>query len=164
MNKHLILILFIGLACGQNTTSFSPNNDKDSDKLVKSFRSDMGKYYTTTYSGEFLGQKNNKIYFKPINDASLKLLRLKEVKELKQNNKVLIKNGKWKVEPESIKPYKGTFIDIEEVNTLERPKNKTRHTQVCCAMIIIFGLYTYLTFDNSSGSFSLDFNYNNADN
>ena len=59
---------------GQNTTSFSPNNDKDSDKLVKSFRSDMGKYYTTTYSGEFLGQKNNKVYFKPINDASLKLL------------------------------------------------------------------------------------------
>ena len=164
MNKHLILILFIGLACGQNTISFSPNNDKDSDKLVKSFRSDMGKYYTTTYYGEFLGQKNNKIYFKPINDASLKLLRLKEVKELKQNNKVLIKNGKWKIEPESIKPYKGTFIDIEEVNTLERPKNKTRHTQVCCAMIIIFGLYTYLTVDNSSGGFSLDLNYNNADN
>ena len=94
----------------------------------------------------------------------MKLLRLKEVKELKQNNKVLIKNGKWKIEPESIKPYKGTFIDIEEVNTLERPKNKTRHTQVCCAMIIIFGLYTYLTFDNSSDGFSLDFNYNNADN
>tara|TARA_B100001248_G_scaffold233319_1_gene194764 strand:- start:287 stop:514 length:228 start_codon:yes stop_codon:yes gene_type:complete len=74
MNKHLTLILFIGLACGQNTTSFSTNNDKDSDKLVKSFRSDMGRYYTITYSGEFHGQKNNKIYFKPINDASLKLL------------------------------------------------------------------------------------------
>ena len=162
--KHLTLLLFIGLAWGQNTTSFSPNDDKDSDKLVKSFRSDMGKYYTITYSGEFLGQKNNKVYFKPINDASLKLLRLKEVKELKQNNKVLIKNGKWKIEPESIKPYKGTFIDIEEVNTLDRPINKTRLIQVCCAIIIIFGLYTYLTFDNSSGGFSLDFNYNNADN
>ena len=76
----------------------------------------MGKYYTTTYYGEFLGQKNNKIYFKPINDASLKLLRLKEVKELKQNNKVLIKNGKWKIEPESIKPYNGAFINIGELN------------------------------------------------
>ena len=132
--------------------------------LVQSFRSDLGKFYTVTYSGEFLGQKSNKVYFKPINDASLKLLRLKEVKELKQNNKVLIKNGKWKIEPESIKPYKGTFIDIEEVNTLDRPINKTRLTQVCCAMIIIFGLYTYLTFDISSGGFSFDFNYNNAHN
>ena len=164
MCKYLLSILFIGLAWGKDTTSISPDNEYASDKLVKSFRSDMGKYYTITYSGEFLGQKNNKVYFKQINDASLKLLRLKEVKELKQNNKVLIKNGKWKIEPESIKPYRGTFIDIEEVNTLDRPINKTRHTQVCCAMIIIFGLYTYLTFDSSSGGFSFDFNYNNAHN
>ena len=164
VTKHLTLLLFIGLAWGQNTTSFSSNDDSDSDKLVQSFRSDMGKYYTIKYSGEFLGQKNNKVYFKPINDVPLKLLQLKEIKELKQDNKVLIKNGKWKIEPESIKPYKGTFIDLEEINTLDRPINKTRLTQVCCAMIIIFGLYTYLTFDNSSGGSSLDFNYNNADN
>ena len=164
MTRIFPILLFIGLAWGQNTTSFSPNDDKDSDKLVQSFRSDLGKFYTVTYSGEFLGQKNDKVYFKPINDASLKLLRLKEVKELKQDNKVLIKNGKWKIEPESIKPYKGTFIDLEEINTLDRPIDKTRLTQVCCAMIIIFGLYTYLTFDNSSSGFSLDFNYNNADN
>ena len=164
MSKHLTLLLFIGLAWGQSTTSFSPNDDKDSDKLVQSFRSDMGKYYTIKYSGEFLGQKNNKVYFKPINDVPLKLLQLKEIKELKQDNKVLIKSGKWKIEPGSIKLYKGTFIDLEEVNTLDRPINKIRLTQVCCEMIIIFGLYTYLTFDNSSGGFSLDFNYNNADN
>ena len=75
-----------------------------------------------------------------------------------------MENGKLKIEHESIKPYKGTFIDLEEVNTLERPINKIRLTQACCAIIIIFGLYTYLTFDNSSGGFSLDFNYNNADN
>ena len=74
VTKHLALILFVGLAWGQNTTSLSPDDDKDSDRLVKSFRSDMGKYYTITYSGEFLGQKNNKVYFKQINDASLKLL------------------------------------------------------------------------------------------
>ena len=125
VTKHLTLLLFIGLAWGQNTTSFSSNDDSDSDKLVQSFRSDMGKYYTITYSGEFLGQKNNKVYFKPINDVPLKLLQLKEIKELKQDNKVLIKNGKLKIEHESIKPYKGTFIDLEEVNTLERPINKT---------------------------------------
>ena len=116
MTKRLTLLLFIGLTWGQNTTSFSPNDDKDSDKLVQSFRSDMGKYYTITYSGEFLGQKNNKVYFKPINDAPMKLLPLKEVKELKVDNKVLIKNGKWEIEPESIKPYGGAFIDIEQLN------------------------------------------------
>ena len=164
MTNHFTVLLFIGLAWGQSTTSFSPNDDSDSDKLVQSFRSDLGKFYTVTYSGEFLGQKNNKVYFKPINDVPLKLLQLKEIKELKQDKNVLIKNGKWKIEPESIKPYKGTFIDLEEVNTLDKPINKTRLTQGCCAMIIIFGLYTYLTFDNSSGGFSLDFNYNNADN
>ena len=151
MCKYLLSILFIGLAWGKDTTSISPDNEYASDKLVKSFRSDMGKYYTITYSGEFLGQKNNKVYFKQINDASLKLLRLKEVKELKQNNKVLIKNGKWKIEPESIKPYKGTFIDIEEVNTLDRPINKTRLIQVCCAMIIILGLTAFFTSDFDLG-------------
>ena len=82
MLKYLLSILFIGLALGQSTTSFSPDDDKDSDKLVQSFRSDMGKYYTITYSGEFLGQKNNKVYFKPINDAPMKLLRINKVKEL----------------------------------------------------------------------------------
>ena len=116
MTKKLTLLLFIGLTWGQNTTSFSPNDDKDSDKLVQSFRSDMGKYYTITYLGQFLGQKSNKVYFKPINDAPMKLLPLKEVKELKVDNKVLIKNGKWEIEPESIKPYGGAFIDIEELN------------------------------------------------
>ena len=116
MTKKLTLLLFIGLTSGQNTTSFSPNDDKDSDKLVQSFRSDLGKFYTVTYSGEFLGQKNNKVYFKPINDAPIKLLPIKEVKELKMDNKVLIKNGKWEIKPESIKHYGGAFIDIQELN------------------------------------------------
>ena len=118
MVKHLTLLLFIGLALGQDTTSIYLNI-KDSDKLVQSFRSDMGKYYTITYSGEFQGQKSNKVYFKPINDAPMKLLRLKEVKELKVDNKVLIKNGKWENESESIKPYKGASINIEELNKKE---------------------------------------------
>jgi len=116
MTKKLTLLLFIGLTWGQNTTSFSPNDYKDSDKLVQSFRSDLGRFYTVTYSGEFLGQKSNKVYFKPINDAPTKLLPLKEVKELKVDNKVLIKNGKWEIESESIKSYGGAFIDIEQLN------------------------------------------------
>ena len=138
MTKHLTLLLFIGLAWGQSTTSFSPDDDKDSDKLVKSFRSDMGKYSTITYSGEFLGQKNNKVYFKPINDAPMKLLRLKEVKELKVDNKVLIRSGKWKIEAESIKPYDGSFIDSEKTSTkelLKYKKVKTAHILIGCGII-----------------------------
>ena len=138
VTKHLTLLLFIGLAWGQNTTSLSPNDDKDSDKLVQSFRSDMGKYYTITYSGEFLGQKNNKVYFKPINDAPMKLLRLKEVKELKVDNKVLIRSGKWKIEPESIKPYRGAFIDLENINAEESSKFKkikSSHIMIGCGII-----------------------------
>ena len=76
----------------------------------------MGKYYTITYSGEFLGQKSNMVYFKPINDSPLKLLRLQEVKELKVDNKVLIKSGYWEIEPGSIKSYGGAFIGIQELN------------------------------------------------
>ena len=136
--KHLTLLLFIGLAWGQSTTSFSPNDDSDSDKLVQSFRSDLGKFYTVTYSGEFLGQKNNKVYFKPINDAPMKLLRLKEVKELKVDNKVLIRSGKWKIEPESIKPYRGAFIDLENINAEESSKFKkiiSSHIMIGCGII-----------------------------
>ena len=54
MVKHLTLLLLIGLALGQDTTSIYLNI-KDSDKLVQSYMSDMGKYYILTYSGEFLG-------------------------------------------------------------------------------------------------------------
>ena len=138
MIKHLTLLLFIGLAWGQSTTSFSPNDDSDSDKLVQSFRSDLEKFYTVTYSGEFLGQKNNKVYFKPINDAPMKLLRLKEVKELKVDNKVLIRSGKWKIEPESIKPYGGAFIDLENINAEESSKFKnikSSHIMIGCGII-----------------------------
>ena len=138
MTKKLILLLFIGLTWGQNTTSFSPNDDKESDKLVQSFRSDLGKFYTVTYFGEFLGQKSNKVYFKPINDAPMKLLRLIEVKELKVDNRVLIKSGKWKIEAESIKPYDGSFIDSEEKSTeelLKYKKVKTAHILIGCGII-----------------------------
>ena len=109
----------------------------------------MGKYYTITYSGEFLGQKSNKVYFKPLNDAPMKLLPLKEVKELKVDNKVLIKNGKWKIEPESIKPYDGTFIDSEETSTeelLKYKKVKSSHIIIGCGIISVValgGLYLY---------------------
>ena len=139
MLKYLLSILFIGLALGQSTTSFSPDDDKDSDKLVQSFRSDLGKFYTVTYSGEFLGQKNNKVSFKPINDAPMKLLPLKEVKELKVDNKVLIKNGKWNyIELEIIKRYEENFIDLEDIKAEESSKFKkikSSHIMIGCGII-----------------------------
>ena len=139
MSKHLTLLLFIGLTWGQNTTSFSPNDDRATDKLVQSFRSDLGKFYTVTYSGEFLGQKNNKVSFKPINDAPMKLLPLKEVKELKVDNKVLIKNGKWNyIELEIIKRYEENFIDLEDINAEESSKFKkikSSHIMIGCGII-----------------------------
>ena len=60
--KHLTLLvhrifpifLFIGLAWGQNTTSLSPIDDRGSDKLVQSFRSDLGKFYTNCLIYYFL--------------------------------------------------------------------------------------------------------------
>ena len=147
MTKHLTLLvhrifpifLFIGLAWGQDTTFLSPNDDRATDKLVQSFRSDLGKFYTVTYYGEFLGQKNNKVSFKPINDAPMKLLPLKEVKELKVDNKVLIKNGKWNyIELEIIKRYEENFIDLEDINAEESSKFKkikSSHIMIGCGII-----------------------------
>ena len=157
MTKNLTLLLFIGLAWGQDTTSLSPNDDRATDKLVQSFRSDLGKFYTVTYSGEFLGQKNNKVSFKPINDAPMKLLPLKEVKELKVDNKVLIKNGKWNyLELEIIKRYEENFIDLEDINAEELSKFKkikSSHIMIGCgiisaAVIVIWLAYHSLEFSH----------------
>ena len=46
--------------------------------------------------------------------------------------------GKWKVEPNSIKPYDGTFIDSEETNTeklLKYKKVKKAHILIGCGII-----------------------------
>ena len=124
--KILSLLLFIGLAWGQGATSIAPNDKNVSDKLIQSFRSDLGKFYTMTYYGEFLGKKRNKVYFKPINDAPLKIVQLKAVRELIHNNRVLIKNGRWEIKPEGIKSYRGTFINSEGTSAEELSKYKKR--------------------------------------
>ena len=154
MRKYLLSILFIGLAWGQVATSESPNDKNVSDKLIQSFRSDLGKFYTMTYYGEFLGQKKNKVYFKPINDAPLKLLRLKEIKKLTQKNQVLIKNGKWKIKPEGIKSYKGTFINSEGTSAEESSKYKKRKSaniMTGCGIISAAALAIFLIIIESIG-------------
>ena len=65
------------------------------------------------------------------------------------DNKVLIKSGKWKVEPNSIKPYNGSFIDSEETSTkelLKYKKVKSSHIIIGCGIISVValgGLYLY---------------------
>ena len=119
MRKIIPIILIYSFVFGQIETSKSTTDKNASDKLVLNSRTDMGKYYTVDHYGEFLGHKQDKIYFKPTNEVLLKQLRLKEIKELTQNDKVLIQNGKWKIEPENIKTFTGTFIDPEEINIEE---------------------------------------------
>ena len=119
MRKVISILLIYCFVFGQVETTKSPTDKNVSDKLVLNSRTDMGKYYTVDYYGEFLGHKQNKIYFKPTNEVLLKQLRLKEIKVLTQNDRVLIQNGKWKIEPENIKTFTGTFIDPEELNIEE---------------------------------------------
>ena len=119
MRKIISILLIYCFVFGQIETSKSTSDKNASDKLVLNSRTDMGKYYTVDYYGEFLGHKQDKIYFKPTNEVLLKQLRLKEIKELTQNDKVLIQNGKWKTWPENIKTFTGTFIDPEEINIEE---------------------------------------------
>ncbi len=119
MRKIISILLIYCFVFGQIETSKSTSDKNASDKLVLNSRTDMGKYYTVDHYGEFLGHKQDKIYFKPTNEVLLKQLRLKEIKELTQNDKVLIQNGKWKIEPENIKTFTGTFIDPEEINIEE---------------------------------------------
>ena len=154
VTKHLTLLLFIGLAWGQVSTSESHNDKSVSDKLIQSFRSDMGKFYTMTYYGEFLGQEQNKVYFKPMSNAPLKLVRLKEVRELIHNNKVLIKNGRWKIKPEGIKSYKGTFINSEGTSAEESSKYKKRKSaniMTGCGIISAAALAIFLIIIESIG-------------
>jgi len=119
MRKIISIILIYSFVFGQIETSKSTTDKNASDKLVLNSRTDMGKYYTVDYYGEFLGHKQDKIYFKPTNEVLLKQLRLKEIKELTQNDKVLIQNGKWKSNPYYIKTFTGTFIDPEQINIEE---------------------------------------------
>ena len=119
MRRIISITLIYSFVFGQIETSKSTTDKNASDKLVLNSRTDMGRYYTVDHYGEFLGHKQDKIYFKPTNEVLLKQLRLKEIKELTQNDKVLIQNGKWKIEPENIKTFTGAFINLEEINIKE---------------------------------------------
>ncbi len=82
MTKHLKLLLFIGLAWGQDNFKIEP----DFDKLV----SKGG----TIYLGEFSRIEKNTIYFKPTKASAFQGVPINQVQSLKlKDGKVIIKNG-----------------------------------------------------------------------
>ena len=82
LTKHLALLLFIGLAWGQNTTEIESNFDR------------MVSKGGTIYLGEFSRIEKNTIYFKPTKASAFQGVSINQVQSLKlKDGKVIIKNG-----------------------------------------------------------------------
>ena len=82
MTKKLTLLLFIGLAWGQNTTEIESNFDR------------MVSKGGTIYLGEFSRIEKNTIYFKPTKASAFQGVPINQVQSLKlKDGKVIIKNG-----------------------------------------------------------------------
>ena len=82
MIKNLTLLLFIGLAWGQNTTEIESNFDR------------MVSKGGTIYLGEFSRIEKNTIYFKPTKASAFQGVPINQVQSLKlKDGKVIIKNG-----------------------------------------------------------------------
>ena len=90
MTKHLtllghrifLILLFIGLAWGQNTTEIESNFDR------------MVSKGGTIYLGEFSRIEKNTIYFKPTKASAFQGVPINQVQSLKlKDGKVIIKNG-----------------------------------------------------------------------
>ena len=82
VTKHLTLLLFIGLASGQNTNEI----ESDFDRMV----SKGG----TIYLGEFSRIEKNTIYFKPTKASAFQGVPINQVQSLKlKDGQTIIKNG-----------------------------------------------------------------------
>ena len=82
MTKHLTLLLFIGLAWGQNNLK----KESDFDRLV----SKGG----TVFLGEFSRIEKSVVYFKPTKASAFQGVPINQVQSLKlKDGKVIIKNG-----------------------------------------------------------------------
>ena len=82
MTKHLTLLLFIGLAWGQNTSEI----ESDFDKLV----SKGG----TIFLGEFSRIEKSVVYFKPTKASAFQGVPINQVQSLKlKDGQTIIKNG-----------------------------------------------------------------------
>ena len=82
MTKHLTLLLFIGLALGQNNLK----KESDFDKLV----SKGG----TVFLGEFSRIEKSVVYFKPTKASAFQGVPINQIQSLKlKDGKVIIENG-----------------------------------------------------------------------
>ena len=82
MTRIFPILLFIGLAWGQNTTEIESNFDR------------MVSKGGTIYLGEFSRIEKNTIYFKPTKASAFQGVPINQVQSLKlKDGKVIIKNG-----------------------------------------------------------------------
>ena len=94
MNKQIVLLLLSCSVFGQDIKTITNNqtvkiseNSSAHDVLIlkKGAR----------YEGQFLGKKSDRVHFKANNFSNIFITRIKEIKELNQDGKLLIKDGKW---------------------------------------------------------------------
>jgi len=104
MRKYIFLILFVSIGLGQES--------QETDLLILK--------KGAKYEGEFLYAKSGKIHFKPNNVNNFSPRGLNDIKELKHNGNVIIKNGKWIVED-----------DVFQFEQLELAKRKAKLEADC---------------------------------
>ena len=91
MTKHLTLLLFIGLAWGQ----------ENPDTLTY--------HNSSKFPGRFLGITFGGFEFEMIDKSVIKKTFINDVQELSINSLVVIHNGQWVVSKEFVKDYKGNI-------------------------------------------------------
>jgi len=97
MNKQIVLLLLSCSVFGQDITTVT-NNQTVKISKNSSAHDVMILKKGARYEGEFLGKKSDKVHFKANNFSNIFKPRIKEIKELNQDGKILIKDGKWEAQ------------------------------------------------------------------
>ena len=105
MTKHLTLLLFIGLAWGQ----------ENPDTLTY--------HNSSKFPGRFLGITFGGFEFEMIDKSVIKKTFINDIQELSINSLVVIHNGKWVVSKEFVKDSKGNINQQSYDNYLIKEKN-----------------------------------------
>ena len=94
MNKQIVLLLLSCSVFGQDITTVT-NNQTVKISENSSAHDVMILKKGARYEGQFLGKKSDRVHFKANNFSNIFITRIKEIKELNQDGKLLIKDGKW---------------------------------------------------------------------